>query len=60
MINANLGCDASLQLIKDLFVQGGVSKEDYTAALRGYQAAVNAAKSPEREEAEEVQSGRKL
>jgi hypothetical protein len=59
MINANLGCDASLKIIKDLFVKGVVSREDYAAALRGYQAAVNAAKSPEREEAEEAQNGRK-
>ena len=38
IINANLGCDASLKAIKDLFVRGGGegSKEDYAAALRGY------------------------
>ena len=52
MINANLGCDISLQWIKDLFVQGVVSKDEYAAALRGYQAAVNETKSAEREEGE--------
>ncbi len=50
IIAANLGEDRSLSSIKDLFVQGIVSKEDYTTALRGYQAAVEATKSAEREE----------
>ena len=60
IINANLGCDASLKVIKDLFVKGKVGKEEYAAALRAHQAAVDATKSPEREEAEAakfVQSG---
>ena len=52
MINANLGCDTSLQCIKDLFVGGIVSKEEYAAALRGYQSALDATKSAERDEAE--------
>jgi TPR repeat protein len=52
IIAANLGHDVSVKLIKDLFVQGIVSKEDYAAALRGYQAAVNETKSAERDEAE--------
>jgi hypothetical protein len=48
IINANLGCDKSVKLIKDLFVQGIVSKEEYAAALRGYQSAANETKSAER------------
>jgi tetratricopeptide (TPR) repeat protein len=52
IINSNLGCDFSLQQVKDLFVEGIVSKEEYASALRGYQAAVDAAKSAEREAAE--------
>ncbi len=52
IINANLGHDISLQYLKDLFIQGVVSKEDYAAALRGYQAAVDATKSAEREKGE--------
>jgi TPR repeat protein len=52
VIAANLGCDISVKMIKDLFVQGIVSKDDYAAALRAYQAAVNETKSTEREEAE--------
>jgi tetratricopeptide (TPR) repeat protein len=51
-IAANLGHDPSLKLIKELFVEGIVIKEGYTAALRGYQAAVNETKSAEREEGE--------
>ena len=52
MIAANLGYDPSLKPIKDLFVEGIVSKEEYAAALRGYQTAANETKSAEREEAE--------
>jgi len=52
IIAANLGDDPSLKLIKELFVKGIVSKEDYAAALRGHQAAVNETKSTEREEGE--------
>ena len=37
-----------------LFVQGVASKEEYAAALRGYQAAVNETKSAERDKAEEA------
>ncbi len=33
-----------------LVQQGIVSKDEYAAALRGYQAAVNETKSPERDE----------
>jgi hypothetical protein len=49
IIAANLGYDASLKAIKPAFIEGVVSKEDYAAALRGHQAAIDAAKSPERE-----------
>ena len=55
IIAANLGSDRALRAIKDFFVQGVISKEDYAAALRGHQAAVDATKSAERE-AEELYS----
>ena len=58
IIAANLGCDFSLQAIKLLFVQRVVSKEVYAAALRGYQTAVDATKSPEREKAEAEEAKR--
>ncbi len=46
---ANIGYDGSLKWLKELYVDGKASKEDYADALRAYQAAVNAAKSRERE-----------
>jgi len=51
IIAANLGCDESIQRLKDCFKRGAVSKEDFAAALRAHQAAVNATKSPQREAA---------
>jgi TPR repeat protein len=52
IIAANLGCDISVKAVKSFFIKGIVSKEDYAAALRGYQSAVNETKSAEREKAE--------
>jgi hypothetical protein len=52
IIAANLGCDSSLEAVKEFFAQGIVSKEDYAAALRTHQAAVDATKSAERDKAE--------
>ena len=52
IINANLGDDGSLKCLRQLYADGHASKEDYAAALRTYQAAVNATKSPERAAAE--------
>ena len=51
IIAANLGNDGSLDAIKDLYKGGYVSKEDFAAALRGHKAAIDATKSPQREEA---------
>ena len=51
IIAANLGCDESLENVKNLYKAGQVSKDDFAAALRGHQAAVDATKSPQREEA---------
>ena len=50
-IAANLGCHDSLKHVMKLCVDGHASKEDYAAALRAYQTAVEAMKSAEREEA---------
>ncbi len=49
IIAANLGDEESLQEVKALFMRGIVSKEEYAAALRAHQVAVDAAKSLERE-----------
>eukprot|EP00984_Skeletonema_dohrnii_P010386 scaffold4045_cov105-Skeletonema_dohrnii-CCMP3373.AAC.10 len=53
VIAANLGDDGSLEILKDAFGNGLlISKEDFAAALRAHQAAVDATKSPQREAAE--------
>lgn len=58
IIAANHGYAPSMKCLMDMFKlegpepgQGSVSKEDLAAALRGHQAALKAAKSPQREEA---------
>jgi tetratricopeptide (TPR) repeat protein len=52
IIAANLGCDEALDAVKKSFQRGDVSKEEYASSLRGHQAAVDATKSTQREEAE--------
>jgi len=51
IIAAKLGYDNALEAVKDCFVDGIVSKEEYDSALRGHQATVDATKSKQREEA---------
>ena len=51
-MTANQGLDLALEAIKEDFTEGLASKEDYEAALRGYQAAVDATKSEQRDAAE--------
>ena len=50
IIAAKLGYEKSLKKVKSLYEAGHVSKDDFSAALRGYQAAVAAMESPQREE----------
>jgi TPR repeat protein len=45
IIAAKLGYDDALEAVKDCFSDGFVNKEDFEAALRGHQAAVDATKS---------------
>ena len=52
IIAAKLGDDDSLKCVKDLYKDGHVSKEDFSSALRGYQTAIIAMKSPQREASE--------
>jgi tetratricopeptide (TPR) repeat protein len=54
IIAANLGYHDSLGKVKLLYAKGHASKEDYADALRAYQAAVQATKSAERDEADAV------
>ncbi len=49
IIATKQGYDDSLKNVKHAYEVGIVSKEDFTAALRGYHAAIEAAKSPQRE-----------
>ena len=51
VIAAKLGYDNSLETVKKGFMAGVVSKDDYAAALRGHQAAVDATKSEQRDAA---------
>ena len=51
IIAAKLGLDEALEQVKVGFAEDFVSKEVYEAALRGHQAAVDATKSKQREEA---------
>ncbi len=54
IIAANLGDDGSLKCLMKLYRGGDASKEEYSDALRAYQAAVDATKSSDREKAEEA------
>ena len=51
IIAAKLGLDDSLDSLKNAYKAGLMSKDDFAAALRGYQTAINTMKSPQREEA---------
>ena len=51
IIAAKLGHEKSLEEVKTLYTAGYVSKDDFAAALRGYKAAIDALKSPNREKA---------
>jgi hypothetical protein len=53
IIAANLAYELSLEALQNAYRKGLVSKEDFTEALRGYQAAIEAAKSPQRKEGAE-------
>jgi hypothetical protein len=53
IIAANQGCDDSIKELRGEYAEGRISKEDFAAALRAHQAAVDATKSPQREAAEE-------
>ena len=51
IIAAKLGHDNALGNVKVLYKAGDVSKEDFATVLRGHHAAIQATKSPQREEA---------
>ena len=51
MIAAGSGEKRSLDIIQKMFKKGVATKEDYTQALRAYQAYLGEIKSPQRDEA---------
>ena len=51
IIAASMGYDESLEYLKKNYATGFVTKEEFASALRAHQAAVDATKSPQREEA---------
>ena len=54
MISSKLGHENSLNIIKELFMNGLATKAEYAAALRGYQSAIEEMSSPDRDEASRV------
>ncbi len=48
IICAHLGFDPAIEVLKGGYANGTISKEDFDAALRAHQAAVDAAESPQR------------
>lgn len=56
IIAANLGHDDSIQKVKLCYTNGLVRKDDFAAALRAHQAAVDAKKSPQREAAAKAEA----
>ena len=54
LISAKMGYDRSVEAIKNMFMSGVVSKEQYAEALRGYQDAVEEMKSHDRDEAKRL------
>ncbi|EJK71305.1 hypothetical protein THAOC_07276, partial [Thalassiosira oceanica] len=57
MISANLGDEDSLNEIKEMFMEGHATKAQYAETLKGYQNALEEAKSPQREVAKAFFNG---
>eukprot|EP00984_Skeletonema_dohrnii_P004143 scaffold1439_cov118-Skeletonema_dohrnii-CCMP3373.AAC.7 len=53
IIAATLGCVDSIDLLKECYAHGDVSKEDLALVLRAHHAAVDATKSPQRKAVDE-------
>ena len=60
IIAVNLGHSHSLDAVKSCYRQGFVSKEGFAEALRAHQAALDAMKSPQRDEANAIRDYMKL
>ncbi|EJK71552.1 hypothetical protein THAOC_06988, partial [Thalassiosira oceanica] len=51
LISAKMGCEDSVEIIKEAFMRGFATKEQYAEALKGYQDAVDETKSRDRHQA---------
>ena len=51
MIAVGLGDNDSLKKIREFYVNGHATKDDYAKALRSYQKYIDGIKSPQRDEA---------
>ncbi len=59
IIAAKQGFDGAIEVLRRrVYAEGAISKENFAAALRTHQAAVDATKSPQREAAEEYDRNR--
>jgi len=58
IIAANLGDDTSIKVLRNFYAWGFVKKEDFAAALRAQDAAVDATKSPQRDAAVEYEAAK--
>ena len=56
LISAKMGHEDSLERIKEMFMRGHATKEQYAEALRGYQDAVEETRSHDRDEAKAFMS----
>jgi len=54
LISAKMGYELSLETIKEMFMAGDATKEQYAEAMRGYQDAVGEMKSHDRDEAKRL------
>ena len=54
MISAKMGQKHSVETIKDAFMAGAATKEQYTEARRGYQDGIEEVKSHDRDEAKRL------
>ena len=59
MISVKMGQDKSLDSIKEMFMKGLATKDDYAEALREYQSAVEEMRSTERDEFKRLQNLRR-
>ena len=54
LISSKMGCEGSLNIIKNMFKEGQATKAQYAEALLGYRDALEEMKSPQREEAKRL------